>query len=167
MTSEHNTHAAEPWLQLENQFCFVLYALSRRITAEYRPLLDAIGLTYPQYLVMLVLWEAQADQSPEQFAGVPVKFLGERLLLDTGTLTPLLKRLESAGLIQRKRSEQDEREVRIRLTEAGLQLKEQARAIPLQMLCNSGMAPDRVLAVQQELRALLTAVCSTEPAKSS
>ena len=156
------TFPDEPWLKLDNQFCFVLYALSRRITAEYRPLLDAIGLTYPQYLAMLVLWEAQAGQAPEQFAGVPVKFLGERLLLDTGTLTPLLKRLESAGLIQRKRAQEDEREVRIRLTDAGLQLKERARAIPLQMLCNSGLPPDRVLVLQQELRALLASVCGSE-----
>lgn len=164
---EHNAHTVEPWLQLENQFCFVLYALSRKITAEYRPLLDAIGLTYPQYLVMLVLWEAQGGQSPEQFAGVPVKFLGERLLLDTGTLTPLLRRLEAAGLVQRKRAEQDEREVRIRLTDTGMQLKERACAIPLQMLCNSGMAPDRVMAVQQELRELLASVCGGESVQNS
>jgi len=149
-------------LRLDNQFCFALYALSRKITAEYRPLLDAIGLTYPQYLVMLVLWEAQGNTAPDDFAGVPVKFVGERLLLDTGTLTPLLKRLEANALVQRRRSETDEREVRIRLTAAGLQLKEQARHIPLQMLCNSGLPVDRVAALQQEVRALLSAVCERD-----
>lgn len=152
----------DPLLKLDNQFCFVLYALSRRITAEYRPLLDAIGLTYPQYLVMMVLWEAQGDLPATQFEGVTVKFLGARLLLDTGTLTPLLKRLESAGLLLRSRSAEDEREVRIKLTDAGLQLKEQARPIPLQMLCNSGLPLDRVAALQQELRQLLQSVCSAD-----
>lgn len=149
-------------LKLDNQFCFALYALSRKVTAEYRPLLEAIGLTYPQYLVMLVLWEAQGDASPEAFGGVPVKFVGQRLMLDSGTLTPLLKRLEAAGLLQRQRSGQDEREVRIRLTGAGLALREQARSIPLQMLCNSGLPVDRIAALQQELRLLLDAVCSRD-----
>ena len=148
----------DPLLRLDNQFCFVLYALSRRITAEYRPLLEKIGLTYPQYLVMLVLWEAQGDCAPGAFAGVTVKFLGERLLLDSGTLTPLLKRLEASGLLQRTRSTEDEREVRIRLSEEGLRLKEQARPIPLQMLCNSGLPLDRVAALQQELHGLLQQV---------
>ena len=121
-----------------------------------------MGLTYPQYLVMLVLWEAEAGQA-ETFPGVPVKFLGERLLLDTGTLTPLLKRLEAAGLIQRKRAERDEREVLIRLTEAGLKLKEKARSVPLQLLCDSGVPPERIANIQQELRALLATLCREEP----
>ncbi len=152
----------DPLLNLDNQFCFVLYALSRRITAEYRPLLEQIGLTYPQYLVMLVLWREQGDRAVDQYAGATVKFLGERLLLDTGTLTPLLKRLERSGLLLRTRSSQDEREVRIRLTEAGILLKEKARPIPLQMLCNSGLPLDRVAALQQELRGLLLQVCHQE-----
>ena len=84
-------------LKLDNQFCFALYALSRQVTALYRPLLQELGLTYPQYLVLLVLWEAQADVAPEDYSGVTVKYVGDRLLLDTGTLTPLLKRLESAA----------------------------------------------------------------------
>ena len=86
-------------LQLDNQFCFVLYALSRKIIAQYRPLLNELGLTYPQYLVMLVLWEWQRE--PPEHPGV--KALGERLQLDSGTLTPLLKRLETQGLIRRER----------------------------------------------------------------
>ena len=132
-------------LKLDNQFCFALYALSRRVTALYRPLLQELGLTYPQYLVMLVLWEAQGQTSPDAFAGVPVKFVGERLHLDTGTLTPLLKRLEASGLVLRARAQQDEREVRLRLSSAGLQLKEKARVVPLQLMCNSGIPPDRLL----------------------
>lgn len=151
----------EPWLQLDNQFCFAVYALSRKITAAYRPLLEPLGLTYPQYLVMLVLWEVQvAEQGPQ--AGVPVKYLGARLLLDSGTLTPLLKRLEAAGLVERRRATADEREVHIHLTDAGRQLKERASAIPLQLLCNSGVAPERIRALQQELHALLAAFCAAE-----
>ncbi len=151
-------------LKLDNQFCFALYALSRQVTALYRPLLQELGLTYPQYLVLLVLWEAQGDLLAQDFAGVPVKFVGERLLLDTGTLTPLLKRLESAGLVQRSRSPDDEREVRIRLTSVGLQLKEQARCVPLQMLRDSHIPPDRILQLQQELQALLGMVRENEKA---
>lgn len=142
-------------LKLDNQFCFALYALSRRVTALYRPLLQELGLTYPQYLVMLVLWEAQGQTLPDAFVGVPVRFVGERLHLDTGTLTPLLKRLEASGLVLRERSQQDEREVRLRLSGAGLQLKEKARVIPLQVVCDSGIPPDRVMQLQRELQALL------------
>lgn len=157
--SEPEAHA--PWLQLDNQFCFALYALSRNVTAAYRPLLEPLGLTYPQYLAMLVLWEAQASEAG---AAVPVKFLGERLLLDSGTLTPLLKRLEAAGLIERRRAAGDEREVHIHLTGAGRQLKERASPVPLQLLCNSGVAPERIMALQQELRGLLAAFRAAEQA---
>lgn len=145
-------------LKLDNQFCFALYALSRRVTALYRPLLQALGLTYPQYLVLLVLWEAQGNVAPEAAAGVPVKFLGERLQLDTGTLTPLLKRLEVAGLLRRTRSRDDEREVRLRLTAEGLALKEKARSVPLQLVCNMHVPPERILHLQRELHALLAQV---------
>ncbi|MFA5493436.1 MAG: MarR family transcriptional regulator [Porticoccaceae bacterium] len=156
-----SAHAdADAPLRLDNQLCFVLYALSRKITAEYRPLLETLGLTYPQYLVMLVLWEAQDNTPPEDFAGVTVKFVGERLLLDSGTLTPLLKRLETAGLVQRGRSAVDEREARLRLTDAGLRLREPARQIPQQMLCNSGLPLERLAALRQELRELLVQVCA-------
>lgn len=109
------------YLRLENQVCFPIYALSRQITALYRPYLDKLGLTYPQYLVMMVLWEHKSKT---------VKELGEILLLDSGTLTPLLKRMETSGFIERKRSDNDERIVNINITEKGLKLKESAEYIP-------------------------------------
>ncbi len=140
-------------LKLDNQFCFVLYALSRKVIAQYRPLLDELGLTYPQYLVMLVLWEALPD--PEHPEGLSVKYIGQRLMLDSGTLTPLLKRLEANGLIHRERSRQDEREVLVRLSLDGIQLKERAQAVPLQLLCNINATPNKLMELRDELRALL------------
>lgn len=121
-------------LQLDNQLCFKLYAASRAVIRAYKPMLDALGLTYPQYLAMLVLWEWQA-QAPEQ---PTLKALGQRLQLDSGTLTPLLKRLEQVGLVQRRRAAHDEREVHLALSEAGRAL--QARVAPLkaQLLCQFG-----------------------------
>ena len=97
-------------LSLDNQLCFALYGLSRKMTALYRPLLKPIGLTYPQYLVMLVMWEEQAGRETGQYEGAPMKILGERRLLDAGTLTPLLKRLETNGYIIRTCSRNAERE---------------------------------------------------------
>ncbi|WP_024871716.1 MarR family winged helix-turn-helix transcriptional regulator [Tolumonas lignilytica] len=111
-------------LLLDNQLCFALYSASNAIVRAYRPLLDQLDLTYPQYLVMLVLWQQD---------GVSVKQLGEQLFLDSGTLTPLLKRLEVKGLLRRERSEQDERLRVLTLTEQGKALKKQAADIPLQM----------------------------------
>ena len=108
-------------LLLDRQVCFPLYAASNLLTRLYRPVLEPLGLTYPQYLVMLVLWE----RSPAS-----VGDLGERLHLDSGTLTPLLKRLESAGLLARQRDAQDERRVRIALTNAGQALRAEAEKIP-------------------------------------
>ena len=116
-------------LALENQFCFALYSASHAMTKTYKPLLDRLGLTYPQYLVMLVLWEQD---------GVLVKDIGARLFLDSGTLTPLLKRLEAGGLLERRRDPHDERQVRILLTAAGHALRSAALAIPEQLLCASG-----------------------------
>jgi DNA-binding MarR family transcriptional regulator len=141
-------------LKLDNQFCFVLYALSRKVTALYRPLLKPLGLTYPQYLVMLVIWESQRDDATSD-AGVAIKTLCTRLQLDTGTLTPLLKRMESQGLVRRQRSAMDEREVLVTLTGKGSDLKEQARAIPMSMLCQSHLPMDRIGPLQAELRDLL------------
>ncbi|MEU4739184.1 MarR family transcriptional regulator [Actinosynnema sp. NPDC023658] len=108
-------------LELDDQLCFALYAASRAVTARYRPLLDELGLTYPQYLVLLVLWE----RGP-----VPVKDVAAALQLDYGTLSPLLKRLEAAGLIRRERRPDDERSVRLVLTEAGDGLRERAKDVP-------------------------------------
>jgi DNA-binding MarR family transcriptional regulator len=112
----------EQWsMALDDQFCFALYAASRAVTGLYRPVLEQLGLTYPQYLVMLVLWE----RGP-----VPVGELGTALSLDYGTLTPLLKRLEAHGLLRRERSARDERSVLISLTADGAALQERARAVP-------------------------------------
>ena len=133
--------AANP-LGLEHQFCFALYSASHAMTKAYKPLLDALGLTYPQYLVMLVLWEQDA---------VPVKDIGARLYLDSGTLTPLLKRLETAGLLARNRDLEDERHVRISLTPAGRALRERARDIPDQILCACRREADSLARLHSEL----------------
>jgi MarR family transcriptional regulator, organic hydroperoxide resistance regulator len=108
-------------LRLDNQLCFALYSASLAMTKLYKPLLEELGITYPQYLVLLVLWEND---------GLTVSELGERLYLDSGTLTPLLKRMESADLLTRLRDTQDERRVLIRLSAAGRKLKTRARRIP-------------------------------------
>src|SRR5579864_4437691 len=113
--------AVDQPLKLDNQICFAVYSAAHAFNRVYKPLLDRLGLTYPQYLVMLVLWERD---------GVPLKDIGERLFLDSGTLTPLLKRLEAAQLIQRTRSKEDERQVLISLTSRGQALREKARTVP-------------------------------------
>lgn len=116
-----NTALSEQALRLDHQLCFALYSASLAMTKLYKPLLDELGLTYPQYLALLVLWEQD---------GVTVSDLGERLYLDSGTLTPLLKRMEAAGLVSRLRDAADERRVLIRLTAGGRQLKARALRIP-------------------------------------
>ncbi|MGC5008897.1 MarR family winged helix-turn-helix transcriptional regulator [Streptomyces sp. DT203] len=115
---------AEVSLLLEDQMCFALYAAQRAVTSRYRPLLEELNLTYPQYLVMLVLWEHGA---------LPIKTLGTLLQLDYGTLTPLLKRLQAHGFIRRERQASDERSVQITLTEQGAELRERALAVPVAM----------------------------------
>lgn len=112
-------------LKLENQVCFPLYAVSRIITQQYKPLLDALEITYPQYLVLMVLWETD---------GVPVKELSEKLFLETNTLTPLLKRLEQKDIVTRVRSKADERKVIISLTQKGKDLKLKAKEIPEKLM---------------------------------
>src|SRR3954452_15452609 len=113
-TSEPAAHPADAWLALDRQLCFALYSASLAMTKVYKPLLAPLGLTYPQYLVMLALWEHD---------GQSVSALGDKLALDSGTLTPLLKRLQTQGRISRERDAQDERRVIVRLTPAGRQLK--------------------------------------------
>ncbi len=108
-------------LKIENQLCFPLYASAKEIVKKYKPYLDEIDLTYTQYITMMVLWE---------YGKMNVKALGERLYLDSGTLTPLLKKLEAKGLVIRKRSDKDERNMTVSLTEAGMQLREKAVSIP-------------------------------------
>lgn len=122
-------------LALDNQLCFKLYAASRAVTRAYKPMLDPLGLTYPQYLVMLVLWEWH-DAPPAQ---PTVKALGDRLMLDSGTLTPLLKRLEQLAWVQRQRSTRDEREVHLSLSEAGVHLRERTYQMKTRLLCDSGI----------------------------
>ena len=119
-------------LRLDEQLCFALYAASRALTRVYAPLLEPLGLTYPQYLVMLVLWEHD---------GASVKQLGERLALDSGTLTPLLKRLEQHGMVTRRRDPDDERVVRIDLTAEGKKLRGKARRVPTELACRAGFDP--------------------------
>lgn len=133
-------------LRLDQMLCFAIYACSREMTKLYRPLLDEVGLTYPQYLVMLVLWEERS---------ATVKHLGERLYLDSGTLTPLLKRLEQSGLVSRARSRDDERVVVISLTEQGEALKQRANKIPHELLCKSNLQPEEFLRLKGEFESLL------------
>lgn len=132
-------------LALDNQFCFALYSTSLAMTKTYKPFLDKLGLTYPQYLVMLVLWQ-QDD--------VLVKSIGEKLFLDSGTLTPLLKRLEASALIQRTRDEADERQVRITLTKEGRALKKKAQSVPHQILCASGQTLDTLETLRSQLSSI-------------
>jgi DNA-binding MarR family transcriptional regulator len=141
-------HADE---HLDVQLCFALYSASRALVRAYRPLLEPLDLTYPQYLVMIVLWEED---------GVPVNRLGERLALDSGTLTPLLKRLEQHGLVERRRGEADERVVRIHLTARGKALRAKAKRVVVEVARAAGYGPGEARSfadlarLREELRAL-------------
>ena len=137
--------ASDEWLKLDNQLCFLLYGASRAVTQLYQPLLEPLGLTYPQYLVLLVLWEDD---------GASVRTLSERLYLDSGTLTPLLSRLESAGLVRRERSAEDARVVDIYPTAAGKKLKRAARSVPEALLCRLGLPMQELARVRGELKRL-------------
>jgi DNA-binding MarR family transcriptional regulator len=137
--------AADWSLRLDNQICFAVYSTAHAFNRVYKPLLDRLGLTYPQYLVMLVLWERD---------GVPVKDIGERLHLDSGTLTPLLKRLEAAQLIKRTRNTEDERQVLIALAPQGQALREKARAVPQSILAASACSLSELSAMKNEIVAL-------------
>lgn len=136
--------AMDPLL-LGNQICFAVYSTAHAFNRVYKPLLDKLGLTYPQYLVMMVLWERD---------GVAVKDIGDKLFLDSGTLTPLLKRLEAAELVKRTRSTEDERQVLIALTPKGQALREQARAVPQSILSSSACSVGELFAMKNELVAL-------------
>ncbi|WP_374653660.1 MarR family winged helix-turn-helix transcriptional regulator [Phenylobacterium sp.] len=137
--------AAGDLLALDNQLCFALYAASGLVTRAYRPLLEPLGLTYPQYLAMLVLWE----QAPRT-----VKALGEALDLDSGTLTPLLKRLEGAGYVTRTRDADDERRVQIALTPAGEALKTKAAEVPAALACRLNLPVEEIVALRATLQDL-------------
>ena len=136
---------AEAQLMLGNQLCFAIYSTAHAFNRVYKPLLDQLGLTYPQYLVMLVLWDRD---------GVPVKEVGEKLFLDSGTLTPLLKRLEAAHLVKRSRDSEDERKVLIALTAQGRALREKAKAVPQEILAASGCSIGELSGLRTSLVAL-------------
>lgn len=129
-------------LLLDNQLCFALYSTSLQMTKTYKPLLQSIGLTYPQYLAMLVLWERD---------GITVGEISTRLLTDPGSLTPLLKRLESEGLLQRNRSREDERVVMVHLTDKGRALQQQAKQVPQCILKASGRSLEQLQQLQADL----------------
>jgi DNA-binding MarR family transcriptional regulator len=133
-------------LRLDNQLCFPLYACARLVTQAYRAHLDPLGLTYPQYLVLLVLWERDGQKVSE---------IGERLFLDSGTLTPVLKRLEQLGLISRDRASTDERAVESRLTVAGRKLKRRAAKVPLALLCEVGLDLNEMTLLREAVRGLI------------
>jgi DNA-binding MarR family transcriptional regulator len=141
-------------LLLDDQLCFALYAASRAVTQRYRPLLEPLGLTYPQYLVMLVLWE-QGTTTVKGLAGV--------LQLDYGTLSPLLKRLAAAGLVERRRRSQDERSVEVTLTPAGKQLEAQAAGIPQLIVDAYDLDADDFAALRNRLRELADSVGGRDP----
>ena len=129
-------------LALDHQLCFKLYAASRAVTRAYKPMLDQLGLTYPQYLAMLVLWEED---------GLTVGEVSARLLTDPGSLTPLLKRLEAEGMLSRVRSHEDQRVVHLRLTEQGKALQEKAKTIPQCILAASGLSLEQLQDIQKNL----------------
>ena len=132
-------------LLLDDQLCFALYAAQRAVTAAYRPLLDSLGLTYPQYLVMLVLWER---------GELTVKELAGALRLDYGTVSPLLKRLDAAGLVRRERSALDERSVLVAVTGRGERLRERAECVPSALLAGTRLTADEVTRLREDLRRL-------------
>ena len=138
-------------LCLERQLCFAVYAASNQMTRLARPALDLLGLTYPQYLVMLVLWA----QSPRR-----VSEIGAKLFLDSGTLTPLLKRMETNGLVVRARDPEDERCVKISLSDKGVALKERACNVPEQMRCQIALSAQRLDAIREQLHQLIAALKS-------
>ncbi len=153
---KHRRAAArqDDWLLLDHQLCFALYAASLAMTKLYKPLLDPLGLTYPQYLVMLVLWQTD---------GLTVSQLGERLALDSGTLTPLLKRLESAGRVQRLRDTGDERRVLLQLTPSGRGLKARALSVPQTIAAASGCELGELSSLTARLQVLRRQLTASLP----
>lgn len=152
MTRSDGSRASRGELPLpkaDAQLCFAIYSAGHAFTKLYRSVLADLGLTYPQYLVMMVLWDCD---------GITVKTVGEQLMLDSGTLTPLLKRMEAAGLIRRERDREDERQVRLFVTEAGQALGDKARLVPEKMACAIGGSPDAAARLVGELHSLRDAL---------
>ncbi len=136
-------------LKLENQLCFPVYAASRLIVREYTPYLDKLGITYPQYLVLMILWEKD---------GYAVNDIAQKLILNTNTITPLLKRMEKMDIIKRQRSDEDERKVMVHLTEKGIKMKEEAVKIPEQLaqkLLNSSLELDDLIRLKEHLGVII------------
>ena len=158
MNTENKQPGVDEYLQLDNQLCFPLYASSRMITRFYQPLLEKLGLTYPQYIVLLVLWEHGI---------VSVKEIGERLMLNSNTLTPLLKRMEELGLIERSRSQMDERIVLIALTSKGSRLKDRAHDIPRKLADSFDYPAEKLLALKHLLDEFLIRLREIESAPTS
>lgn len=146
--------AAADLLRLDRQICFPLYAASRLVTRLYQPLLEPLGLTYPQYIVLMILWE----ESP-----CSVSRIGERALLASNTLTPLLKRLEQQGLVARRRARHDERVVTIELTAAGQALREACACVPLKLAEQIGYPIDEALQLKSHLDTLLARLSRLSP----
>ncbi|WP_030757691.1 MarR family winged helix-turn-helix transcriptional regulator [Streptomyces griseus] len=144
----------EDFLRLDHQICFSLHAATRAFNGVYREALKGLGLTYPQYLVMLVLWE---------HGELPVKGIGERLRLDSGTLSPLLKRLEAAGLVERRRSPEDERSVTVRLTAEGAGLRERALGVPRRIAAATGLDLADITDLRERLTALAARLDGLDP----
>ncbi|MET7760393.1 MarR family transcriptional regulator [Streptomyces sp. NPDC005389] len=144
----------EDFLRLDHQICFSLHAATRAFNGVYREALKELGLTYPQYLAMLVLWE---------HGELPVKGIGERLRLDSGTLSPLLKRLEAAGYVERRRSPEDERSVTVRPTAEGTALKEKARDVPRRIATATGLDLADIRDLRERLDALAARLDSVDP----
>ena len=150
--------------RLDHQLCFALYSNSLLMTKLYKPVLAPLGLTYPQYLVMLVLWELDTDPAGSRHA-ISVGELGERLYLDSGTLTPLLKRMEAAGLLARTRAADDERRVIVTLTSAGRALRRRAESVPVRVACATGCELAELTELTARLQALRANVAAhLEPA---
>ncbi|WP_303761893.1 MarR family winged helix-turn-helix transcriptional regulator [Alcanivorax jadensis] len=141
------------WLKLDLQVCFALYSAQLAMSKVYRKLLKELGLTYPQYLVMMVLWEQDR---------LSVSEIGERLFLDSATLTPLLKRLEGMDLVLRQRSRPDERHVEVTLTESGRALRQQAEKVPEAVLCASQCSPEELVQLRDELHGLRARLATTD-----
>lgn len=146
-----NSDLGEGALELENQVCFPLYSAANAVVRAYRPLLEHIDLTYSQYLVMMVLWKNN---------GINVKELGHALHLDSGTLTPLLKRLQIKGLVNRERGTEDERVRMISLTDQGVQLRQKALAVPQAMACKLDMSLDELLLLKGLCEKILNKLAS-------
>ena len=139
---------------LDNQLCFSLYATSMAVSRAYKPLLDRLGITYPQYLVLLALWEQD---------GRTVGVVGARLGLESSTVTPLVKRLEAAGLVTRSRNPEDERQVQVRLTQRGAALQEKCGCLAEALVARSGMAGKRLAVLNKDVRALRIALTRSRP----